>query len=415
MNQVNPEYSGIYIQWFGTPCHCRCRHCLLRSGEKLSKVPFAKVRALAERFVRWRTQAGLEFSVDLVAGYQCDSPEYLECAQFNKQHGQSAWWFMPLNGTRIKDDAELEGFLSALKTQGITSIGLTFYGLGEDHDRWAGRPGDFNYILRLARMSVDHGLDRQETVFLSQTGLGHMPELIGLLDSLSGNVGRSVCPWDFRGFGKRLESERILAKQVDGLPDEVKRHVNLDAYASEAEWIGRIATGSIPVKSRRLYMLSVWEENIRELEATECDRILENMRSKDDSLRQALPSLQELASLYGDKSEDRLYKLRDLQWKWTDAHIESHPGVDSSGLFDDLSSCIMQSGRLMSKEEVSLNARWRLACFEDGEGFELGAHKPKCNAGEWMDAVVPGDVHLDLLRAGKIAPDVPFENARADV
>lgn len=57
----------------------------------------------------------------------------------------------------------------------------------------------------------------------------------------------------------------------------------------------------------------------------------------------------------------------------------------------------------MSREEISLNARWSLACFEDGEGVGLGAHKSKCSAGEWMNAVVPGDVRLDLMRAGKIA------------
>ena len=57
----------------------------------------------------------------------------------------------------------------------------------------------------------------------------------------------------------------------------------------------------------------------------------------------------------------------------------------------------------MAKEEISLNAGWRLAWFEEGEGVRLGAHLPKCNAGEWMDAVVPGDVHLDLMRAGMIS------------
>ena len=57
----------------------------------------------------------------------------------------------------------------------------------------------------------------------------------------------------------------------------------------------------------------------------------------------------------------------------------------------------------MSSDEISLNARWSLAWFEEGEGIKRGAHKPKCDAGEWMDAVVPGDVRLDLMRAGKIA------------
>ena len=57
----------------------------------------------------------------------------------------------------------------------------------------------------------------------------------------------------------------------------------------------------------------------------------------------------------------------------------------------------------MSKNEISLNARWEFACFDEGEGIKAGASRRSGQAGEWMDAVVPGDVHLDLMRAGKIA------------
>lgn len=57
----------------------------------------------------------------------------------------------------------------------------------------------------------------------------------------------------------------------------------------------------------------------------------------------------------------------------------------------------------MPKEEISLNARWELACFEPGEGLKEGAHLPKTVLADSIDAVVPGDVHLDLMRAGRIA------------
>ncbi|MBI2929018.1 MAG: hypothetical protein HYY24_25420 [Verrucomicrobia bacterium] len=47
---------------------------------------------------------------------------------------------------------------------------------------------------------------------------------------------------------------------------------------------------------------------------------------------------------------------------------------------------------------------WRIASFEPGKGVELRAFAEGFPAGEAIDAIVPGDVHWDLERAGKIPP-----------
>ena len=57
----------------------------------------------------------------------------------------------------------------------------------------------------------------------------------------------------------------------------------------------------------------------------------------------------------------------------------------------------------MTTHELSLNARWLLASFEEGRGETDGAYRMDYDDSAWMDAVVPGDVHLDLMRAGEIA------------
>ncbi len=57
----------------------------------------------------------------------------------------------------------------------------------------------------------------------------------------------------------------------------------------------------------------------------------------------------------------------------------------------------------MPRDEISLNARWALAFFDEGTGDTQGVHLPNYDDSGWVDAVVPGDVHLDLMRAGKIA------------
>ena len=53
------------------------------------------------------------------------------------------------------------------------------------------------------------------------------------------------------------------------------------------------------------------------------------------------------------------------------------------------------------KRVVKLDGEWRLACFDPGGG---SAYEPSYDDSEWLPAIVPGDVHLDLVRQG-LLPD----------
>jgi len=57
----------------------------------------------------------------------------------------------------------------------------------------------------------------------------------------------------------------------------------------------------------------------------------------------------------------------------------------------------------MPKHEISLNTRWAVTWFDEGEGEAHGAHLPDFDDSAWLDGIVPGDVHLDLLR---VTPNV---------
>jgi len=47
-----------------------------------------------------------------------------------------------------------------------------------------------------------------------------------------------------------------------------------------------------------------------------------------------------------------------------------------------------------------LGGAWRLGWFDPGAGVKVGAHKSDFNDGGWLEATVPGEVHMDLTRAG---------------
>ncbi|MCX6377533.1 MAG: hypothetical protein NTU88_16110, partial [Armatimonadetes bacterium] len=214
---------GIGIQWFGTPCRCRCRHCSLESGSRVSTVSFDRVKALAERFLVWRDEQGLpDFSIDIITGYSCDFPQLQEAKEFNAAHGATSQ-FIPANGMRFRSEGELREFFGSLVEMKVEHIGVTFYGPRETHDAFCGRKGDFDYMLLMSRVAAECGLGRHETIFLTHGNIHEIPELVGLLDGIPARKGRSFCPWDYRGRGKSLEKDRATMNDFESMQADLKR------------------------------------------------------------------------------------------------------------------------------------------------------------------------------------------------
>ena len=349
-DERSPEVKDlcVIIQWFGNPCSCRCLHCLLDSGKRLSTVSFERVKALGEKFLRWRNEQGLnDLVLDVENGYSCDSPEDDEGKHIGKETGAYSWRYLSANGMKLRSKDDLRQYIQKRKEMGISRVGVTFYGMREFHDKWAGRIGDWDYMMLIAQTAAELELERQENIFISKSGIDDMTPLVELLDTIPGHKNRSIFPWDYRGRGKKLEEERVLASQVEALPENVRQYINQDTkrykryYLSEAEWIKAINAGNYPRKDKRVYIISVWEDNIDYLEATDCGEILQRMRDEDEQLYRAIPSLPTLAQLYGQKLGKRLYWLRDLEWKWIDLYLKAHPEIDPAGRFNDLDSVIL--------------------------------------------------------------------------
>lgn len=333
---------GVGIHWLGSKCHCHCRHCLLESGRDITTVAFERAKAIAQRFVRWREERCLsEFAVHLWTGYNCEPlPLLLQSNEFNRQHAEFHG-HIPANGMRFMVEDRLREFLTAAREGGVTRIDITFYGLREFHDEWAGRKGDFAYMALVAKVAADLGFEVQLMGFVSHQSAAALPALV---EMLGGNIQLSewhIWPWDYRGRAKSLEDERVTASDIEQLPERVRCHIRLGRYKSESQWIKEMAAGNYPRKHRRFYMISVCEDNVDYLESTAPEQILADMRDEEERLYRAIPSLSTLSQLYGRKSGDKLYTLRDLEWKWTDLHIQAHPEIDPAGRFSDVGTAIM--------------------------------------------------------------------------
>ncbi len=84
--------------------------------------------------------------------------------------------------------------------------------------------------------------------------------------------------------------------------------------------VGRNAAG-IHQKSADFILCS---DNIDMFEKMSCDEIVAYVERLDDAYYGAIPQINELAEIYGDKTNTKMNRLRDLYWKWQKRFIADH-------------------------------------------------------------------------------------------
>lgn len=334
--------DSISIMWYGSPCHCRCRHCLLENTGKQKTIPFARAKGIVEKFIIWAKNESIDnLPIWFTIGNSCDFPNLVEYIEFGRKHGIHWARFLALNGIAYRNSTELEDYLLRLKDAGVSKIGLTFFGTEELHDCWAKRKGDFKFLLLIAEIASRCGLERHETLFMVKEGFDSLPSLIARLDAIPGLAGRSLSPWDYRGFGKYLENERPTLDSIKPLPEGVKQFINFDTHKSESQWIRWLAEGNIPKRKQRNYLIVLSGHNIELIENTTCDEVIDQLRLQDEQFIQAIPPILQLAERFGHRWGKRFYTLRDLEWKWIERYLDEHSEIGKAGGFSDLTPCVM--------------------------------------------------------------------------
>lgn len=334
--------ASVNFNWFGNPCRCRCGHCLLRSGKQISSVPYEKAQGIVKRFVGWRTAeiTRKKLVITFGVGYSMDFPrleEHIIFCRDNKLPGDG----LLVGGLRQRSQEDLRSFLLSLKQAGISKIIVTFHGMNCSHDKFVNRTGDFDFLMEIARAGTDIGLDRIEILYIRRNNMLEFPVLLRQLDHIPGCIERHICLFDFRGRGKDMEAERLTEQEMKRLPAEILKCVNRKNYRTEQAWIKSIMAREIPEKTQRHYLIPVWEENCEQLKTLNPDSILSVLRERHEQFISSIPNIDSLAVQFGDADGKHLYALRDLEWKWQDRHVCSHPEIDKTGLFDDLAECIL--------------------------------------------------------------------------
>ena len=313
------QTTFLTVQNLLAPCGCACRHCLLCSGGTARGVAYERGAALA-----WRLHEALPA---LPMCYSCgdcyDYPEIAQNIALNKSLGFAGAGFLQLNGIRPRGPEEMLSWLQSLKDAGAESADITFYGLRDFHDAFAGRPGDFDLMLCVLRTALALCLKTHVTFPALEENKSELEPLLHLLEQ-EGCAKFYGCLPDFRGRGMGLEASRLTRESLAALPDCVRGHLNLARYRAEQDWLRE---GFIPAQNRQL-RLALTEQNIAQWESLPPAQIIAELEALDDDYYAALPDLNALAVLYGDPEGTRLYRARDLGWKWRRQYRREH-GIDN--------------------------------------------------------------------------------------
>lgn len=310
---------SVSIENLCVPCHCGCRHCLLDSRHCATGVDYERGKAFAARFYDWMKRERPDLGGMYYVGYCNEFPQLREHIAFVKSIMPS-FDFLQFNGMAFRREPELRQLLESVKGSGIRLIDLTFYGTEAYHDRFAGRAGDFRYLLTILKICETIELDVVISVALTMENRDQMAELFELLSHYKYRQCTVFLP-HAKGRGEALSGLRLTDEAYASLPEIVRYNFMRIPHRTETEWIER---DTFPEADRRALTLALTPENMDRLEQMEPGQIIRELEAMDDAYYGAIPSVAELARMYGRPDNKQLFRLRDLYLQWQKRYLREH-------------------------------------------------------------------------------------------
>ncbi|MBQ6289515.1 MAG: hypothetical protein IJK71_09725 [Clostridia bacterium] len=311
------ETASLLIANYCVPCHSFCRYCLLASCGKATGVDYKAGEALGGRIIREMKDARPDLHCSYYIGYCMDTPDLPEFLRFSREYQAPVAKFLQMNGFAFREEPELAELMGSIRENGVELIDLTFYGLEEYHDRFAGRKGDFWFLLRMLDQAVKAGLQVNVSIPLIRENLSQIPELYEMLSTYP--LRRCACflPHS-KGRGRTISEQRITKQEFEQLPEKIRNSFSRMKHRTEAEWI---ASGETAEFVKRSLILVLTPENFEKYNRMGAAETLAELEAMDDRYLQEMPPVQELARMYGDPQNQQLFRIRDLALIWQQRHI----------------------------------------------------------------------------------------------
>lgn len=313
------ETASIAVQTLCVPCHNRCRYCLLSWDGKLPGADYDRSEQYARRFHQWLRENRPDLSFQFYFGFSMEHPHITDAIDFMGSISSAGGQFLQLDGLAFREDAGIRDYLSAAKAHGIRAVNLTFYGTREYHDRFAGRRGDFDYLMAILRTALSLGLELSVGVPLTRENAPQTEELLRLLTDAGANP-RFFVPHS-EGRGITLESIRLRQQDLEQCSPEIQARFNTRMYRTEARWI---RTVPLPMPQKRMLTVSLTPENIGFFESLPFDETIRYLEERDDAYYAQFPPIQKLVGIYGNPESGLLYSFRDLYLHYTGLYLADH-------------------------------------------------------------------------------------------
>ena len=198
------------------PCLAHCRYCLLSSCGKTTGVDYERGKRFAARLAKEVQEKRPDLRFFYYIGYCMDSEYLRDYIEFSREIQSPSAKFLQLNGLRLREENETDKFVSELTEAGIELVDLTFYGLREYHDRFAGRAGDFDFLLRILQAAHRFGLAVHVSIPVTKENIAMMDELLTMLETIHSGEISLFLPHG-KGRGRSLESQRLTSYVYAGL------------------------------------------------------------------------------------------------------------------------------------------------------------------------------------------------------
>lgn len=310
---------SINVMNLCVPCENRCRYCLLRYNGKTNGVDYKRSERYAMRFHEWLQENRPELSFLFGFGFSMEHPDLLSAIDFCQSIGSATGEFLQFDGMKFRTDEELDTFLRQLKHHGIKLIDLTFYGTEEYHDHFAGRRGDYSLMMRTLTIANRIGLDVTVSIPATHENVDQIDALIGTLNQY--RTQRIVCfiPHG-EGRGRLLESVRFSSEDCSKLSEDVRGRINWNRFKTEGQWL----SDGFPVLEKRVLTVTLTPENVNFFEGLSFEETIAFLEKLDDDYYSAIPTVEELAKIYGSPNGDRYYSARDLYLNYQQRYISDH-------------------------------------------------------------------------------------------
>ena len=307
---------SINVMNLCVPCENRCRYCLLSYDGKVSGVDYKRSETYAKRFYDWLRKNRPDMSFLFGFGYSMEHPDLLNAIDFCRSIGSATGEFLQFDGMKFRSDTDLEKLLRQLQKHEIKLIDLTFYGTESYHDRFAARTGDYRLMMHTLAQANKIGLDVTVSIPITHENVNQMDELIAELEQYRTQRIACFVPHS-EGRGRLLDPVRFSKEDYEKLSENVRKRLNTDRFKTEKEWLQR----GFPVNGKRVLTVTLRPENIGFFEGQTFEETIAYLEKLDDDYYATIPTVEELAKIYGDPDGERYYSARDLYLHYQRCYI----------------------------------------------------------------------------------------------